>query len=83
MKYYQKNNKGIASDLNLDLPEITKEQFDILNAPTILEQIEALENTITARNIRAAIQGDEYALNKIAEVEAQIAELRKQIEESK
>ena len=48
--------------------------------PTIQEQIIALENTITARNIRSAIQGDEYALNKIAEVEAQIEELRKQLE---
>lgn len=48
--------------------------------PTIQEQIVALENTITARNIRSAIQGDEYALNKIAEVEAQIEELRKQLE---
>lgn len=51
--------------------------------PTVQEQIVALENSITARNLRAAIQGDEYALNKIAEVEAEIAELRKQIEESK
>lgn len=47
--------------------------------PTVQEQIVALENTITARNIRAAIQGDEYALAKIAEVEAQIAELRKDL----
>lgn len=47
--------------------------------PTVQEQIEILENTITARNLRAAIQGDEYALNKIAEVEAQIAELRKDL----
>lgn len=47
--------------------------------PTVQEQIVALENSITARNIRAAIQGDEYALNKIAEVEAQIAELRKDL----
>ena len=50
-------------------------------APTILEQIEALEAQITDRNIRSAIIGDEYALNKIAEIEAQIAELRKQLEE--
>ena len=50
------------------------------HVPTIQEQIIALENTITARNIRSAIQGDEYALNKIAEVEAQIEELRKQLE---
>lgn len=47
--------------------------------PTVQDQIIALENTITARNIRSAIQGDEYALNKIAEVEAQIAELRKDL----
>lgn len=51
--------------------------------PTVQEQIIALENTITVRNLRCAIQGDEYALNKISEVEAQIDELRKQLEESK
>ena len=50
-----------------------------VHVPTVQEQIEALERTITARNIREAIQGDEYALNKIAQVEAQIAELRKQL----
>lgn len=48
-------------------------------APSIQEQIVELENTITARNIRNAIQGDSYALNKIATVEAQIEELRKQL----
>lgn len=62
-----------------DTPEYiakkTKEQ--------IQSQIEQLEATITARNLRAALQGDEYALNKIAEIEAKIAELRKQKEESK
>lgn len=47
--------------------------------PTVQEQIIALENTITARNIRSAIQGDEYALAKIAEVEERIAELRKDL----
>lgn len=45
----------------------------------ILEQISELENSITPRNLRAAIQGDNFALSKIAEVEAQIAELRKQL----
>ena len=48
-------------------------------APTVQEQIEQLESTITPRNIRCAIQGDEFALNKIAQVEAQIEELRKQL----
>lgn len=52
---------------------------NIPHTPTIQEQIVALENTITARNIRCAIQGDEYALAKIADVEAEIAELRKDL----
>lgn len=47
--------------------------------PTVQEQIITLENSITARNLRAAIQGDEFALNKITEVESQIAELRKDL----
>ena len=47
--------------------------------PSIQEQIIALENSITARNIRAAIQGDEFALNKIAQVEQQIQALREQL----
>lgn len=46
---------------------------------TIQEQIETLEKSITARNIRSAIQGDTYALNKLQQVEAQIEELRKQL----
>lgn len=50
-----------------------------VHIPTIQEQIEALESTITPRNLRAAIQGDEFALNKLATVEAQIEELRKQL----
>ena len=45
--------------------------------PTVQEQIETLENSITARNIRSAIQGDEFALNKISEAETQTEELRK------
>ena len=45
----------------------------------ILEQINNLEKSITARNLRSAIQGDSFALSKIAEVETQIAELRKQL----
>ena len=46
----------------------------------IQEQIEALEAQITDRNLRGAILGDEWALNKVQEIEAQIAELRKQLE---
>ncbi|MBR7159390.1 MAG: hypothetical protein IKD08_06945 [Alphaproteobacteria bacterium] len=43
------------------------------------EEINRLEATITARNIRSAILGDEVAIEKITTTEAQIAELRKQL----
>lgn len=46
---------------------------------TIQEQIAELENSITKRNLRAALLGDEVALAKIQDVENQIAELRKQL----
>ena len=42
-------------------------------------EIEALERQQTARLYREAIAGGEYATNKLAEIDAQIAELRKQL----
>lgn len=39
-------------------------------------KIDEEEAKITARNIRGAIQGDSFALNKIAEIENNIAQLR-------
>ena len=47
----------------------------------IQAEIVAEENKITARNIRNAIKGDKFALNKITEVEDNIAELRAKIRE--
>ena len=47
----------------------------------IQEQIMTLENQITDRNIRDAILGDEWAINKITQIEAQIAELRRQLDQ--
>lgn len=47
---------------------------------TILDQIKELEEQITDRNLRSAILGDEWATNKITQIEAQIEELRKQLE---
>ena len=48
--------------------------------PTALEQIHALENSITARNIREAILDPEgWAAQHIASIDAQIEELRKQL----
>lgn len=50
--------------------------------PTIQDKILELESQITARNLRSAIFGDEYAINKITRIEDQIAELRNQLEEA-
>lgn len=47
--------------------------------PTIQDKIVRLEGQVTARNIRAALQGDEFALNKIRDIEFQIEQLRKQL----
>jgi len=47
----------------------------------IIAQIDELEAQITDRNVRGAILGDEFALNKLQTIEAQIAELRRQLED--
>lgn len=47
----------------------------------IQDEIVAEENKITARNIRNAIKGDKFALDKIDEIEDNIAELRAKIRE--
>ena len=47
----------------------------------IKKQIEDLEAQITDRNLRGAILGDEFALNKITQMEAPIAELLKELGE--
>lgn len=54
-------------------PELTPQEV-------IKTQILALEEQITERNVRGAILGDEFALNKLQTTEAQIAELRRQLE---
>lgn len=46
----------------------------------IKEQIVSLENQITSRNLRGAILGDEFAINKITQIENEIEALRKQLE---
>ena len=47
--------------------------------PTMQEQIRSLESQITDRNIRCALLGDQYAIDKINEIEGLIAELREKI----
>jgi len=47
--------------------------------PTVQEQIRSLEAQITDRNIRSALLGDQYAIDKITEIENLIANLREKI----
>lgn len=47
----------------------------------IQQEIVAEENKITARNVRNAIMGDNFAKNRITEVEDNIATLRAKIRE--
>ena len=47
--------------------------------PTPQEQIRDLEAQITDRNIRCALLGDQYAIEKISEIENLIANLREKI----
>ena len=47
--------------------------------PTPQEQIRSLESQITDRNIRCALLGDQYAIDKNNEIEGLIAELREKI----
>lgn len=51
-----------------------------ISEPTIQQRIEELEAQITDRNVRAAILGDEYAISKMRDIEAEIEELRRQLE---
>ena len=47
--------------------------------PTVQEQIRSLEEQITDRNIRGALLGDQFAIDKITEIENLIANLREKI----
>ena len=61
----------------------TEEYPPVIPEPTpaelALAEINRLEGSITARNLRSALLGDNVAIAKITATEAQIAELRKQL----
>ena len=58
--------------VNYDIVALTTEEHNEVIQTEIIDE----ENKITSRNIRNAIKGDEFALNKIDEVENNIAILR-------
>lgn len=60
-----------------EVVELSAEEHNAI----IQQEIVAEENKITPRNIRNAIKGDNFALNKITEIENNIVELRAKIRE--
>ena len=68
---------GETIQVSYEVVELSAEEHNAI----IQQEIVAEENKITARNIRNAIKGDNFALNKITEVEGNIAELRAKIRE--
>ena len=73
-EYTEEGNKIIVAYV---IDELTDEEHNAI----IQQEILAEENKITARNIRNAIKGDNFALNKITEVENNIVELRTKLRE--
>lgn len=63
--------------VNYEVVALTDEEHNAI----IQAKIVAEENKITPRNIRNAIKGDNFALNKITEVENNIVELRAKLRE--
>ena len=72
---YRYETKAIVVDY--EVVALTTEEHNAI----IQQEIVAEENKITPRNIRNAIKGDNFALNKITEVEGNIAKLRAKIRE--
>ncbi len=70
-------DEGITILVGYDKVALTNEEHNAI----IQAEIVAEENKITARNLRNAIKGDNFALNKITEIEGNIAELRAKLRE--
>lgn len=68
---------GETIQVSYEVVELSAEEHNAIIQAEILEE----ENKITPRNIRNAIKGDNFALNKITEVEGNIAELRAKLRE--
>ena len=68
---------GETIQVSYEVVELSAEEHNAI----IQQEIVTEENKITARNVRNAIMGDNFAKNKITEVENNIAELRAKIRE--
>lgn len=76
MKYYKKGVNIIASDLDLDLPEATEQEWEQYNLPTKEEQIAELKKQLDSTDYKI-IKCSEYQLAG-AELPYDIAELHAQ-----
>ena len=68
---------GDKITVSYEVVELSAEEHNAI----IQAEIVAEENKITPRNIRNAIMGDNFAKNRITEIEGNIAELRAKIRE--
>lgn len=68
---------GETITVSYEIVELSAEEHNAI----IQAEIVAEENKITPRNIRNAIKGDNFAINKITEVENNIVELRAKLRE--
>ena len=68
---------GETIQVSYEVVALTDEEHNAI----IQQEIVAEESKVTARNVRNAIMGDNFAKNKITEVEGNIAELRAKIRE--
>ena len=71
------DEKKTKITVSYEIAELT----DYEHNAVIQQEIVAEENKITPRNIRNAIMGDNFAKNRITEIEGNIAELRAKIRE--
>ena len=71
------NEKKTKITVSYEIAELSDYEHNAI----IQQEIVAEENKITARNLRNAIMGDNFAKNRITEIEGNIAELRAKIRE--
>lgn len=87
MKYYKKGNDIIASDLDLDLPEATEQEWEEYNKPTredisrLREQAYAERiDILHAQKMRHQVLGD-WTEEDEAEYEANVVRISQEIAE--
>jgi len=86
MKYYKENDEVYAFELDgsqdylitNEMVEMTEAEVNAHRNPekSIQVQIIELESSVTTRNILGALDGDQYAISKVKQVNSDIVILR-------